>query len=424
MDFGNSLSEKNVTVTSSLDGIINGNSSTIKWTKSDGMNFDGFTISHLKVKSLGGHILTVAISQRTVNLRTSTERIADIIESVSRAKCIHGIGTVLPPIAVLLVCVITKQVTIALPASIWFGAWLLDPDWNPVTSFERVWDTYYVEAIGDVGHAFGICFAIFLGGLVKVIERTGGTQGIAKLVADRVKSSRSAALGVFAVGLMIFFDDYADCLISGYTFMPLMDQYHVSREKFSFIVDATSAPIASIAPLSSWIGFELILVKTYFTDAGVWEDGEEPGEYISFLKTIPYRFYPILMIWFMFFTLYFRYDFGPMLTAEKRVKVTGQICRSPRSSSVEDKAFKAQVAEIAKIESRPLNGIIPIVTIIFLTVLGFILTGINSCRVLGIKHSAKNIFSKGNSFAALVWAVVVGNFVAFAMGACQKRLNE
>jgi len=426
VDFGSSLSDMIVTVTSNSDGLIfNGtmNSSSIMLTSTGG-NVDGFTIKNLKVSSLGGHYFTVAISQRTIELVSSTERIADIIESESYAKCIHGIGTVLPPIAVLLVCLITKQVTIALPFSIWFGAWMIDPDWNPVTSFERVWDTYYVEAIGNVGHAFGICFAIFLGGLVKVIERTGGTQGIAKLVADRVKSSRSAVLGVFAVGLMIFFDDYADCLISGYTFMPLMDQYHVSREKFSFIVDATSAPIASIAPLSSWIGFELILVKEYFTDAGVWEDGEEPGEYISFLKTIPYRFYPILMIWFMFFTLYFRYDFGPMLTAEKRVKVTGQICRSQHNQPAAAKALNNKITKLSEIEPRPLNGIIPILTVVFLTLLGFILTGINSCRVLGIEHSAKNIFSKGNSFAALVWAVVVGNFVAFAMGACQKRLNE
>merc|ERR550534_3012027 len=209
------------------------NSSRIEWTDSDG-NVDGFTISGLKVKSLGGHIFTVSIAQRSFDLVRGSESIAETLESVSSAKCIHGIGTILPPIAVLLVCLATKQVTIALPFAVWFGAWMIDPDWNPVTSFERVWDTYYVEAIGNVGHAFGMCFAIFLAGLVKVLERTGGTQGIAKLVAERVKSSRSAALGVFAVGLMIFFDDYADCLISGYTFMPLMDQYHVSREKFTY----------------------------------------------------------------------------------------------------------------------------------------------------------------------------------------------
>jgi len=427
LDFGSSLSGMVVTVSSSIDGVIfNGTlgSSKIVSTYSKGKNVKGFSIKDLKVKSLGGHHLTVAITQRTIDLVSNSENIADVLVSVSRAKCIHGIGTILPPIAVLLVCLITKQVTIALPFAVWFGAWMIDPDWNPVTSFERVWDTYYVEAIGNVGHAFGMCFAIFLAGLVKVLERTGGTQGIAKLVAKRVRSSRSAVLGVFAVGLMIFFDDYADCLISGYTFMPLMDQYHVSREKFSFIVDATAAPIATIAPLSSWIGFELILVQQYYTNADVWDEGEEPGEYISFLKTIPYRFYSIFMIWFMFFTLYFRYDFGPMLDAEKRVKLTGQISRTQHATPVEDSSFKHQVAELAKIEPRPLNGIIPILSIIILTVLGFILTGINKCRVLGIEHSAKNIFSKGNSFAALVWSVVIGNVVAFGMALCQKKLNH
>merc|ERR1719513_136280 len=397
MDFGSSLSEINVTVTSSLDGIINGNSSTIKWTKSDGMNFDGFTISHLKVKSLGGHIFTVAISQRTVNLRTSAEGIANMIESKSSAKCIHGIGTVLPPIAVLLVCVITKQVTIALPFSIWFGAWMIDPDWNPVTSFERVWDTYYVQAIADVGHAYGICFAVFLGGLVKVMEVTGGTHGIARLIARQVKTSRNAALGVFAVGLLIFFDDYADCLIVGYTFMPLMDQYMVSREKFSFIVDSTAAPIASIAPLSSWVAFEITLIADYFCNAGVWTDDEQPGEYISFLKTIPYRFYPIFMLWFMFYTLYFQYDFGPMLMAEKRLKLTGRVLSPERCKSDEDKFHKEIATEMAKVDPRPLNALVPILTVFCVTLLSYMLTGINSCRLQGIEYSAKNIFSQGNS---------------------------
>jgi len=427
LDFGSSLSEMNVTVSSSIDGVIfyaTLNSSKIVTTYSDGKNVKGFSIKDLKVRSLGGHRLTVEISQRTIDLVSGSEDIANMIESVSRTKCIHGMGTLLPPIAVLLVCVITKQVTIALPFAVWFGAWMIDPDWNPVTSFQRVWDTYYVEAIANVGHAFGICFAIFLAGLVKVLARTGGTQGIAKLVAARVRSSRSAVLGVFAVGLMIFFDDYADCLISGYTFMPLMDQYRVSREKFSFIVDATAAPIASIAPLSSWIGFELILIKEYYTNANVWEEGEQPGEYISFLKTIPYRFYPIFMIWFMFFTLYFRYDFGPMLDAEKRVKLTGQIFRTQHTAPVEDMSFKRQVDDIAKIEPRPLNGIIPLLSVIFFTLLGFILTGINKCRVLGIEHTARNIFSKGNSFAALVWSVVIGNVVAFTMALSQTKPSK
>jgi len=441
LDFDSSLSVIVVTVLSNLDGVIFNETfneaiwSTNKMLKYRNDNLEGFSLKELVVNSQGGHLLTVSISQTTVGHISGNET-DSVIESQSPAKCIHGAASILPPIVVLLVCVATRQVTIALPFSIWVGAWLIDPDWNPVTSFERVWDTYYVEAIAHVGHAFGICFAVFLGGLVKVIEVTGGTRGIAELIARRVKSSRNAALGVFAVGLMIFFDDYADCLIVGYTFMPLMDQYMVSREKFSFIVDSTAAPIASIAPLSSWVAFEITLIADYFCDADVWADDEHPGEYISFLKTIPYRFYPIFMLWFMFYTLYFQYDFGPMLTAEKRVKLTGLVSRPERYKSEElrlkltGQTVNAQHSTSEQtllkegVEPRPLNALLPILTVFCVTLLSYILTGINSCRLKDLEYSAKNIFSQGNSYGALLWAIVTGNVVAFVMALCQKKVNE
>jgi len=445
LDTDSSLSEMMITVRSNLDGVIfNRTFDETIWSSNRMLNYrndniEGFSLKGLAVNSQGGHWLTVSISQRTVEHISGNETNL-VIESESPAKCIHGFASVLPPIVVLLVCVATRQVTIALPFSIWFGAWLLDPDWNPVTSFERVWDTYYVEAIADVGHAFGICFAVFLGGLVKVIEVTGGTRGIAELIARRVKSSRNAALGVFAVGLTIFFDDYADCLIVGYTFMPLMDQYMVSREKFSFIVDSTAAPIASIAPLSSWVAFEITLIADYFCNADVWADDEQPGEYISFLKTIPYRFYPIFMLWFMFYTLYFQYDFGPMLSAEKRVKLTGLVSRperckseelrsnltgqSPNSNTPDQAVLKDRVAEMEEYEPRPLNALLPILTVFCVTLLSYILTGINTCRLKELEYSPKNIFSQGNSYGALLWAIVSGNVVAFVMALCQKKVSK
>jgi len=429
LDFDSSLSGITISVTSSLDGTIFNETyksyENISFTyyDDDKLYRKGFELSDLEVYSLGGHYLTVAIQQNKIAHVDGTESIAEMISSVSSAKCIHGIASIIPPISVLLVCLITKQVMIALPFAIWFGAWLIDHDWNPVTSFERVWDTYYIEAIADKDHAFILCFTIFLGGLVKVMEKTGGTQGIAKLIAERVQSSRSAAMGVFVVGLLIFFDDYANCLIAGYTFMPLMDQYMVSREKFSFIVDATAAPIASIAPLSSWVGFEIGLILEYYTKSDVWPKEDQPGEYITFLKTIPYRFYPIFMLWFMFYTLYFQYDFGPMLVAEKRAKLTGRTFRPERSKPGEDKTLKVHAAEMGKIEPRPLNAIVPVLTVIFVTLIGYLLLGVNSCRLQGLDYSAKNIFSEGNSLQALLWAVVVGNLVAFIMALCQHKTN-
>jgi len=238
-----------------------------------------------------------------------------------------------------------------------------------------------------------------------------------------VESSAGAAMGVFIVGLLIFFDDYADCLIAGYTFMPLMDKYRVSREKFSFIVDATAAPIASVAPLSSWVGFELGLIGDYFTAADVWEEDNIPGDYISFIKTIPYRFYPLFMLWFMFFTLFLSFDFGPMLTAEKRAKITGKVARQSKENK-QDEQLKNEMSELGTSESRPLNAIIPMGVVVFVTLLAYILTGVNNCRLEGLGYTSANIFSEGDSLGALLYGVVLGNLVAFVMSNFQHTDNS
>jgi len=431
MDFDSSLNGMTVLVISNRDGVVlndtypsevNGNESQISLSYSGDVYLSGFSMSDLTVKELGGHIFTINISQDVTD-QSSGNMSTISLTSEASAKCVHGVASILPPIAVLVVCIATKQVMLALPFSIWFGALMIDPDWNPITSFERVWDTYYVEAIADVWHAYVICFTIFLGGLVKIMEKTGGTQGIAQVVSQGINSSHGAAVGVFAVGLLIFFDDYADCLITGYTFMPLMDKFRVSREKFSFIVDATAAPIASIAPLSSWVGFELGLINDYYTLSDEWDEGDEPGAYISFLKTIPYRFYPIFMLWFMFFTIFLNLDFGPMLTAEIRAKVTGQVARLGSKGPTEDEFLKLQAEAMMKVEPRPLNAFVPIFTVIFVTVLAYILTGINACRIDGEAYTARNIFSLGDSWAALLYSVVLGNVVAIFFALCQKKEN-
>jgi len=420
LDLEKRLTLMAVNVTSSIDGLIFESPDM-----TEAVGNDGFSLEGLKVSSLGGHYFTVDV-KLDMEYRANNSATSESLSSgEANAKCIHGIASVLPPIAVLLVCLITKEVLLGLPFSIWFGAWLCDPDWNPVTSFWRVWDTYYIEAIANVDHAFVICFTIFLGGLVKIMENTGGTKGVADEIAKKVKSSAGAVMGVFIVGLLIFFDDYADCLISGYTFMPLMDKYRVSREKFSFIVDATAAPIASIAPLSSWVGFELGLIGDYFTAADVWEDDNVPGDYISFIKTIPYRFYPIFMLWFMFFTLFLSLDFGPMLKAEARAKITGKVARQEKENTDgHDEQLKNEILELETSESRPLNAIIPMGVVVFVTILAYILTGVNNCRLDGLSYTSTNIFSEGDSWGALLYGVVLGNLSAFIVASFQYTTDS
>ena len=100
-----------------------------------------------------------------------------------------------------------------------------------------------------------------MAGLVGLMERSGGLLGITEALKGHVKTARASQTASFAAGCLIFFDDYANCLVAGYSMRPLADACGLSREKLGFIVDATAAPIASIIPISSWVGFEISLIQ-------------------------------------------------------------------------------------------------------------------------------------------------------------------
>ncbi|CAN0182649.1 unnamed protein product [Phaeothamnion confervicola] len=122
-------------------------------------------------------------------------------------------------------------------------------------------DTYIVPALADSSHAYIIIFSWFLSGMVAGILRSGGGHGLATAVGKYARSPVTGGLCIFVLGLLIFFDDYANSLIVGQTMRPISDALLISREKLAFLVDATSAPVASISPISSWIGFELSLIN-------------------------------------------------------------------------------------------------------------------------------------------------------------------
>lgn len=130
----------------------------------------------------------------------------------------------------------------------------------------------------------------------------------------------------YCLGLLFFFDDYANALVVGTTFRGLTDSFSVCREKLAFLVDATSAPVASIVPLSSWIGFELDQIQQQLDAIKEQNDGEMPSgltdnAFVFFVETIPTRFYPIYMLLFQFTIMALAVEFGPMLIAERKCKI-------------------------------------------------------------------------------------------------------
>jgi len=229
--------------------------------------------------------------------------------------------SIIPPIVAILLALLLRQVIISLMIGIYLGAVFIY-DYNPVIGLLRLVDTYIINALTDTSHIQIIVFTSLFGGVVGLISKSGGTKGLADVITRFAKKRKSGLVSTWLMGVAIFFDDYANTLIVGNLMRPITDKMRISREKLSFIVDATSAPVTSLFIISSWIGYEVGLIHQ-----GLLMVGSTENAYDVFLQTIPYRFYPILMLVFVFMVSYFERDFGPMYKAEKRAVDEGKVIR-------------------------------------------------------------------------------------------------
>ena len=207
---------------------------------------------------------------------------------------IPGFLSIIPPLLAIALALIFRQVVISLILGIYSGAFFIY-GYDPLTAFLRLIDKYVITAISDVSHTQIIVFTLLFGGVIGLISRSGGTTGIANSLSKLARTRKSGMIATWLSGLIIFFDDYANALVVGNLMRPITDKLKISREKLSFIVDATSAPVASIFIVSSWIGYEVGLIQD-----GLNTIGSSLNAYSVFLDTIIFRFYPIAMLFFVF----------------------------------------------------------------------------------------------------------------------------
>lgn len=164
-------------------------------------------------------------------------------------------------------------------------------------------------------------FVFALVGMVAVGIRAGGMAGVANRFRVLARSARATRMATWAMGLLIFFDDYANTVIVGGAMRPLADRMRISREKLAWIVDSTAAPVAGISILSTWVAFEISNFAPQLAEVGMQAD----GGYAVFLRTIPYRFYCLLTLVFVGVMSATGRDWGPMLRAERRAHYTGAV---------------------------------------------------------------------------------------------------
>ncbi|MHC4846374.1 MAG: Na+/H+ antiporter NhaC family protein, partial [Planctomycetota bacterium] len=279
-----------------------------------------------------------------------------------------GRTALLPPLVAILVALWFRKVLVALFSGILIGAILLVMQGDPSASwigaafggFVDVFAKYLHHELVDTFRVEIIGFVVALVAMVGVMSRSGGVQGLVELLLRFAKTVRSTLAVTWGMGLLIFFDDYTNCLLVGNTMRPLTDRMRVSREKLAYIVDSTAAPIAGISLLSTWIAFEVSTYSAQLPGVGITESA-----YAVFLRTIPFRFYCLFTLIFVAMTIFTRRDFGPMLSAERRARSTGEVVRKGGQPMV-----GAEATRIARKAEMPLDwkaAAFPIAFVLFMT---------------------------------------------------------
>ena len=351
-------------------------------------------------------------------------RAGNAVEEISRPFA-PGWFSILPPLIAIVLALVFKEVITALLAGIWLGA-LAVAGYNPLQATWRLVDQYVVPALSntDSGHTQIVVFSLMLGGMVGIISRNGGTRGVVRAVAPLARNRRRGKIATSLAGLGIFFDDYANTLVVGNTMRPITDGLKVSREKLAYLVDSTAAPVAALVPVSTWVGYEVSLIAGGLDAASGEATGADAAfladlsPYTVFLETIPYLFYPLLALAFVFLTSYMNRDFGPMARAEARAASDGGVLRPGSRPAAE--ISESFVNSKEGVPERWWNAGLPVATVV-LVVLGGLYT--SGRAAVGADASLRDVFGAADPFMTLLWGSLAGCLVAAALSISQRLLD-
>ena len=352
-------------------------------------------------------------------------RMGDTVETLEIPYA-PALFSLMPPLLAIVLALLFKEVITALLAGIWLGA-LAVAGYNPIQATWRLIDQYVVPALGDTdgGKTQIVVFSLMLGGMVGIISRNGGTLGIVEAVTPFARSRRRGKIATWLAGLAIFFDDYANTLIVGNTLRPITDRLKVSREKLAYIVDSTAAPVAALVPISTWVGYEISLIGQGLGDSTGLATTAADAAFLGslspfgvFLQTIPYLFYPLLALTFVFLTSVMNRDLGPMARAELRSREGGGLYRSGAMLATDTSDSFLDPPEGTP--HRWWNAGIPVFTVIFVVLAGLYSLGRAS---VGPEASLMDVFGAADPFAPLLWGSFAGCLMAGALTVGQKLMS-
>ena len=261
----------------------------------------------------------------------------------------------IPPFVAIALALITKEVYSSLFIGIVLGG-LFAADWNPIKALDNVINQGLIDAVSGTAGIF--IFLVILGALVALINKAGGSAAFGRWAQTHIKSRTGAMFATFILGVLIFIDDYFNCLTVGSVMLPVTDSHKISRAKLAFLIDATAAPICMIAPVSSWAA----AVSEFAEGTGL--SGIE-----LFCRAIPYNFYSLLMIVFVISIILMKFDYGPMKLHEFNAITKGDLY-----TSGSDDIEKAESIE-ANPKGKVIDLILPVIVLVVISIIGLLYVG-------------------------------------------------
>ena len=351
---------------------------------------DGF----IKCEDCGGKG-KIKVDFKTVKCEACNGEKAFSCETCAEEGLIRGtVWALLPALIAISLALITKEVYSSLFIGIVSGG-LIYAKFSLTGTFDSIINDGLISAVS--GSAGIFIFLVELGIIVALINKAGGSAAFGRWAQENIKSRVGVMLATFLLGVMIFVDDYFNCLTVGSVMRPVTDNKKVSRAKLAYIIDATAAPICMIAPISSWAA----AVASY----------AEEGEGLSlFIKAIPYNFYSILTIVFVMTIVLARVDYGPMKLHEMNAMLNGDLYTS--GDRVESKV------ELDNKNGRVCDLIIPIIILIVSCVFGLVYVG-------GILDGAGIVDSFANTDATvgLPWGGLIALILIIVYLICRRILT-
>lgn len=276
-------------------------------------------------------------------------------EEASRSNVYGTFWALLPPIIAITLALITKEVYSSLFVGIVCGA-LLHANFNLLNAYTAMFSDGFIAALADSWNVGILVFLVVLGSIVALMNKAGGSAAYGEWARKKIRSRKGAILSTFALGVLIFVDDYFNCLTVGSVMRPITDKNRVSRAKLAYLIDATAAPICMIAPISSWAAAVTGVVEGY--------NGFE-----LFVRAIPYNLYSLLTMAMIIIITLMGLDYGPMRKHEENAIRTGDVYTTP------DRPYAGQDGVVPAGKGKVRDLVIPVLILIVLCIAGMLYTG-------------------------------------------------